>query len=1083
MDDPILDFRTPADFYRQALALAAVYTPQWSTNWPAPLQDPATQADPVATASAINQDPGLVLLNLFSQLAGYTAQIENRIPYQRRQSFFQFLGIAPRPPLPAQAPITFTLKPGQPAREVAAQTAVIPPDAQDIRFQTGKTFTVVPARLTAAMTIMPSQDSYLDAMPAIQAALAGTPVPDGMPVFVAANDADAGAMPLGHWFMIGDETLFKPDPALQRLTITLLGERLHADYFAQWFDATLRPLAVTLAGTDDARRLDITLLDQPLAPAMSIDALVQTLYAREDPGAGFSDPSAALADPSSDNWLLTCPAPGLPILSALSAQLPMIDGCFCTFEGDAIQPQQAACNVIALDIANGAYPFGETPQTNDAFYIRSDAVFARTGARVTLDLDLATVSQAYPVVLYWQFWNGTAWDSLNQTDAQRNQYQWVDTTSELQANATNGPTGIAFLCPAMKPVSVTGAEGLWLRAMIASGGYGAPGGFTTTSVANTIDTVPDSILPPTQKAAVIAWLNNVQGVNFSYQFSEAQFAPPFIRTLHIGYRYSAAPSRFWTYNAFTASRFLSAPYVAVDARLSGFYFAFATEGFDTDTVGRRLEMYVSIDGERAEPARPLAWQYYDGAVWQPLAVDDGTYGLSRSGIVGIQVPPAMPATALYSQLAYWMRVENGHVERTIRVFGLYPNSVMAANVTSIVEEVLGSSNQQPGQTFQVSYPPVLPDLVLRVDEPRGIEDTPSPVSLSDSLAGSGTASGDASGSAGARGYGERAGGTRGGGTTAAASSTASDTIGRTWRCVDTFALCGPADRVYTLDCQNGLITFGDGYNGMIPPAGYNNIVAAFYDTTQGLRGNVAANTLTLLRPGIGGIDAVTNPSAARGGVGGDTPDDIAATGPALVKANGYAVDLDDLGALATEASQQIAQARAIEMPDHRIRIPLLACSLDPVPYTTPQMIDTVASTVRAQTLATLAPRIDFVAPSFVAVDVIAQISANCSPDQRNALQLTLASQLAAFLQPVFGGPAQQGWRFGAPVRALTINRFLRTLPGVAAVQSLSLNGRVGGDIVLAPDQLPVAGTMQVLATATAAATGATGTTGATGAAS
>ncbi|MBU9193412.1 hypothetical protein KTD33_02565 [Burkholderia gladioli] len=1080
MAEPILDFRSPDDFYRQALTLATVYTQQWSGNWPPPLQDPGSWLDPAATAAAVNQDPGLVLLNLFAQLGGYTALIENRIPYQRRQSFFQFLGLSPRPPQPARAPLAFTLKPGQGARLVPAQTAVIPPDAQQIRFQTEQDFTAMPARLTAAMTIMPSQDSYLDAMPAFETALAGADDPPGAALFLGPDDQDIIATPLGHWFMIGDANLFKPDPTPQRITITLVGERLHPDYFGQWFDAALSPLAVVLAGSDDARRLDITLPGQPLAPAVSIETLVESLYAREDPGAGFSDPCAALADPSTENWLLTCPAPGMPILSTLAGQLPIIDGCQCTLEGGQIQPQQAACNVVALDIANGAYPFGETPQTNDAFYVRSDAVFARTGARVSLDFDLAPVAQTYPVQIVWQFWDGSAWRPFNATAAQRNLYQWVDTTSNLQGNTSGRPTSIAFLCPAMKPVTVTGSEGLWIRAVIAAGGYGAPGGFSTSSISSTIDQVPDSILPPEQKAALVAWLNDVEGVNFSYQFSEAQFAPPFIRSLQLGYTYSAAPSRFWTYNAFAASRFLAAPYVPVDAELSGFYFAFEPAGFETDSVGRRLQLYLSIEGERAEPGRPLDWQYFDGAAWQPLPVDDGTYGLSRSGIVAIQVPADMPASPLYSQLAFWFRVENAHVERTIRVLGLYPNAVMAGNVTTIVEEVLGSSNQQPGQRFQIAYPPVLPELQLRVDEPRGIDDMSGAGSLSDSLGGTAAAGSavtaatpgsDASGAAGARGYGERAGGTRGGGTSAAGDASP-DTIGRIWTQVDNFALCGPSDRVYTLDCRNGLVSFGDGYNGMIPPAGYNNVVAARYDTTQGLHGNVGVNTLSLLRPGISGIDAVSNPSAARGGVDGDGADDIAASGPALVKADGYAVDLDDLAALAAQASQQVARARAIETPEQRIRIPLLARSLDPVPYTTPQTIETVAAAVRAQVLATLAPRIDFVAPSFVAVAVLAQVTANCAPDQRNALQLTLAAQLAAFLQPVFGGPAGQGWAFGEPVRAMVVNRFLRQLPGVTAVQALSLNGRANGDVALAPDQLPIAGAMTVRVTAATGGSGA-----------
>jgi hypothetical protein len=1029
MSDPLLDFRTVEDFYQQALALARTYTPQWSADWPPVLQQPLTSQDPVAASQAVNLDPGLVLLNLFAQLAGYTAVVENQIPYQRRQSFFRFLSLVARAPLPAVAPLQFTLKDGQAARRVPAQTAVLDAGAQTIRFQTSEELLVVPARLSAAMTLVPSQDQYIDAMPELTSAMDGSADPPGVSLFVAGDTPDAAEAPLGHWFMIGDAQLFKPDPALQGLTITLFGSQLYREYFGQWFDAGLHPLSVQLSASPDARRLDITFDDKPGAPPATIDALVQRIYTAEDAGAGFSPPGAAASDQAPEYWLVVKPAPQVKVLASLEQQLPVVTGLQCTFRGGGIQAQQAAFNVVLLDIANGAYPFGETPQTSDAFYVRNDVVFARTGARVSLTFDLVPVGAQYPVTLYWQFWSGSNWQSFNETLAQVSEYQFVDTTHNLQYNAPAGPTRIQFECPAMTETSVAGSKGLWIRALIASGGYGEAGGFVTTGVADTIDGIPDAILPPERKASVIAYLNDVEGVNFSYHFNEARFYPPYIRSLQTGYSYVAQPTRYLTYNAFELSRFLFSPYKPVDEVLTGFYFAFATDGFGAQAPGNRFNLYIYLEAERAAPGSKLQWQYHDGAAWRPLAVDDSTYGLSRSGIVAFVVPVAMQPATLYSQRAYWFRVNNPHVSRTIRVYGIFPNAVMARNVTGVDDEVLGSSNEQPGQVFQLTYTPVLPEVDLQVIEPDGLDHAPP----ADDASGTQTAADDATGRP-----------------------------GRAWRQVDTFSLCGPTDRVYTLDCQNGLITFGDGYNGMIPPAGYNNIVAAHYEHTQGLAGNVARNTLTLLRPGISGIDTVTNPAAALGGVNGDTPADIAATGPRLVKTNGYAVELGDLATLAARASQQVAQARAIEMPDRTVRIALLALSDAPVPYTTPAMLDTVAAAVRAGCLAPLAPRIGTVAPEFVPIDVTAQLSAACAPDQRNALQQSIEAQLAAFFQPVFGGPARTGWRFGQTVQWMTLSRFLRQLPQVSAVRALSLNGRSNGDVTLAPGQLPVAGRMSAL---------------------
>ncbi|RKP46827.1 baseplate J/gp47 family protein [Trinickia fusca] len=1027
--EPILDFRTADDFYQQALTLAQTYTPDWAAYWPAVLNQPVAEQDPAAAAAAIDQDPGLVLLKLFAQMAGYTAGIENQIPYQRRQAFFQFLAIPLRPPLAAQAPLRFTLAAGEPPQLVPAQSAVLDEAAQDIRFQTQADLLVLPAQLAAAMTIVPAQDQYIDAMPVLGPAAAGAPATASVPVFVADGMVDPSEQPLGHWFMMGDAELFKPDPALQYLRITLYGKQLYSEYFGQWFDGALRPLAVQLTPSDDARQLDITFQQMPVAPPQTIDSLVQAIYAQEDPGAAFTAPTEGASDQAPAYWLLSKPSPQVKVLSSLVEQLPVITGLQCTTRGEGIQPQQAAFNVVLLDIANGAYPFGETPQTNDAFYVRSDSVFSRPGARVSLVFDLVPVAVQYPVVLYWQFWDGKGWQSFNETLAQASRYQFVDTTHNLQGNAADGPTWIQFECPVMAETTIAGATGLWIRAMIAEGGYGQSGGFVTTSVAETIDGIPDAILHPEQKQQVITYLNDVEGVNFSYHFNEAQFYPPYIRSLQIAYSYAARPTRYWTYNAFELSRFLYLPYQPVDAVLTGFYFAFAPDGFGAHAPGNRIALYFYLQQEEAAPGGKLDWQYYDGGNWQPLSVDDGTHGLARSGIVSFIVPATMRAASLYSETGYWFRIDNAHVNRTIRLLGLYPNTVMGRNVTTVNDEVLGSSNGQPSQSFTLSRTPALPDVDLRVIENVPLE--------ADTLAAL-----DA--------------------VPLAEASTGSEGIGIRWRQVDTFSLCGPTDRVYTLDCENGLVTFGDGYNGMIPMVGYNNIVAAYYDYTQGLAGNVGAGRLTLLRPGITNIEAVTNPAPALGGVGGDTAESIAVTSPALVKSNGYAVDIGDFSALAAEASQQVARARAIETPGQTICIALLAKSTVPVPYTTPEVLTRVRDAVCARCLAPLAPRVATVAPDFVPIDVTAQLTVACAPDRINALEEDLVAQLEAFFQPVFGGPGGDGWPFGQPVLAMTVSRFLRDLPQVQAVSSLSLNGTQNGNVALLPLQLPVAGQMSLL---------------------
>jgi predicted phage baseplate assembly protein len=376
------------------------------------------------------------------------------------------------------------------------------------------------------------------------------------------------------------------------------------------------------------------------------------------------------------------------------------------------------------------------------------------------------------------------------------------------------------------------------------------------------------------------------------------------------------------------------------------------------------------------------------------------------------------------------------------VYGVYPNTVMASNRTTVLEEILGSSNEQPLQTFQIAHAPVLAGVQLDVAEPAGMQTDPGAAGEDLSLTV----------------------------TPASTTTGADDTVLRRWEQVANFSFSGPTSRVYTLDTANGLVSFGDGQNGMIPPRGHNNIMAVRYEYTQGLDGNVEAAALAVLRPGFDAIATVTNHAAAQGGVNGDTVDDLSAAAPPQVKANGRAVQLADLDTLARAASPAVSRARAAQAPDGNIDVGVLALSRAPHPYAPPALLDEVAAYLRTRCLAPLAARIRCREPQYVPIDVVAQVMANVPPDQRNALQQELSQQLEAFLQPVFGGPVGQGWDFGQTVQAAQIARRLRDDPRVTGIAGLAVNGRPYGNVALAPGEVPAFGSASVLVYATPAGT-------------
>lgn len=82
-----------------------------------------------------------------------------------------------------------------------------------------------------------------------------------------------------------------------------------------------------------------------------------------------------------------------------------------------------------------------------------------------------------------------------------------------------------------------------------------------------------------------------------------------------------------------------------------------------------------------------------------------------------------------------------------------------------------------------------------------------------------------------------------------------------WRRTDRLDDCGPQDRVFELDPVAARISFGNGVNGAIPPAG--STVHATYFVTDGQAGNIAANRKWVVH-GLEGRFGV-NPDATLGG--------------------------------------------------------------------------------------------------------------------------------------------------------------------------------------------------------------------------
>jgi hypothetical protein len=154
---------------------------------------------------------------------------------------------------------------------------------------------------------------------------------------------------------------------------------------------------------------------------------------------------------------------------------------------------------------------------------------------------------------------------------------------------------------------------------------------------------------------------------------------------------------------------------------------------------------------------------------------------------------------------------------------------------------------------------------------------------------------------------------------------------RVWREVETFANLGTDRHVYVVDRMAGRITFAPAARmkrndeepeaaleaaphalAQIPPAGRE--IRLWYRRGGGLAGNVAANTLTVLKDSIPGVE-VTNPEPATGGQEAETLENALDRGPQELHSLHRAVTARDFELVALSGSRAVLRSRALTHAD------------------------------------------------------------------------------------------------------------------------------------------------------------------------
>ena len=423
-----------------------------------------------------------------------------------------------------------------------------------------------------------------------------------------------------------------------------------------------------------------------------------------------------------------------------------------------------------------------------------------------------------------------------------------------------------------------------------------------------------------------------------------------------------------------------------------------------------------------EPAG-VAWSYWNGAQWSKLAVQDDSENFTRSGLLEFLAPGDLASGELFGRGRYWLRAEWDKGEYAVppRLGRVLLNTTLALQTTTVVNEILGSSNGAERQQFLSTRIPVLAGQRLEVREPEmpGAED----------LAVLKEEEGDD------------------------AVNVVLDAAGRPreiwvrWHEMPDFYGSGPRDRHYAIDHLTGEIRFGDGVNGRVPPRGTGNLRLARYQTGGGSRGNRDAGTVAQLKTTVPYVEKASNPEAAAGGAEAETTGALLERMPRTLRHRDRAVTLEDYEDLALLASPEVARSRCVPLCDlaadplgaaqvpGAVSVIIVPRTDDVKPLPTMELLARVSDFLTARAAATASLAV--VGPLYLRVDIRAEV-ALATPDGASAVERAVYERLDAFLHPLTGGLDGSGWDFGRAPHRSDLFALIESIPGVDHVRYLQI---------------------------------------------
>lgn len=987
---PKLDDREYQDIVDEALSLIPRYAPEWTNHNPS--------------------DPGITLLELAAWMTDLILYRLNRVPEKNYVAFLNLLGIKLKPPRAASALIRFNLVDGATRQRIPKGTQLTTPEGTEddtVTFETARDLIITDVKLDRVF-------SYFDQTYSDNSVFLDDARDQAFEVFGGADRVERFLYLSDPRFAnVGDAALLRvflgcPETGARDLARLLVWEYWNGD---RWKPLMPAPMEVD--------RGEICFLGPMAFAPVEVDG-IEGLWLRgrldEVPESGAETE-----------------------VDTVRTRIEVV--------GEGALPDRAISNLdnnafIILDTGKNMYPFGREPAVDCILYLACEELLQTADAYIEIEFALADPS-AIPLpkpsedlVLSWEYFDGKRWQLLGRSNARGilpgagDEFGFHDKTRALSQTGS-----ITFRRPKdMEPADVNGEALRWVRVRVEKGNYGEAGTYTLDGDKWVFkDDKP--LCPPALKSIVFRYREDYRDVRHVLAYNDFTFTDVT----------ESARTEFTIFQPFTPQSDESpALYLGYEKKLPNdaqtVYFKMEEDlGFaavtdeDTDVLTAELSKYNAQQKAIWAMQQRVVWEYWDGTLWEPLAVSDETNGFTASGFVEFVAPENWLQCMKFTEERYWLRarLEMGGYVKAPRIRKLLTNVVEAHNHLTIRNEILGSSDATPLQTFQLLRSPLLEDEVIEVRErqPPGEEDAAE----------------------------------LGEGAVRPVEQEDSEDVWVRWKRVHSFFESGPRSRHYLIDYKDGTVHFGDGRKGMMPPEGQNNIVARSYRIGGGAAGNVNAGTITTLTQAIAYIDSVTNPLPAEGGADRETVDEAKERAPYTIKSRDRAVTAEDFEMLALRASTSLARAKCVPDRGNRGAVVLvvipkaeggvrgLSRRLEP----SNEILRYVKRYLDERRL--VGTILNVIKPRYKDISLkVTLLRRTMGTSDR--MRRIIAEKLRVYLHPLSGGRDGKGWEFGRAVLKTELIHVVEEVPGVEGVDSLEILDEAKGvhveHVRIEDDELP-----------------------------